>query len=677
MEQKQYTGRRMRKNHSNALPRYIIAYATEVENKPDETNHRRSNDVFTRGSIISCRLEGTEAKQIRPRILHSPQEFWQQIEKFSAANYTTWVVGHSILHSLLVSGVREQFEEAKFVIDWPRSKRKRENNDEDDPHSSALVIIGNPPTIVACRCVGTGGRIAIVDLLNWFPASLDEIDDTLGRDNGDFRSAISGHADINTPSMKTAGTVLATFLRLMSWSRENDVGMFRYTAASQAMSAYRHRFMTEEIFVHDNMPVKNLERHAHYGGRTEIFRYGNFQEKMHQLDVNSLFPSVMATGLFPTKLERYQLTSRWSQNLPPIDWSRSVANVWIKTSTPYYPVRFPQGIVYPIGEFGTTLCGEELKYAFDSGDLQSVQSWSEYSVGRIFSAWVEYMWRLRSLHAQSGDAVYAKLVKLMLNGLYGKFAQRGAKWINCANQMDVVPWQEWTETDCRTSQNRRFRSFGYQKQEYVGEQELVSTFVAVSSFVTAAARMRMNLLREVAGPHNVYYQGVDGLIVTDEGRGRLDHAGEICEGELGKLRHQLTVDEAEILGYCDYRLGTKKVKSGLSGNAIVLPDGELLQQLAHVQDSLFSLDQRTGVSKVATTWHRQAQLVKGYVDANRWVQPFQFDRIMPTSSDMDDSVSCNNDAASSIDSVNESASPPNQPSTAESNAMSDSSLLSP
>jgi hypothetical protein len=407
------------------------------------------------------------------------------------------------------------------------------------------------------------------------------------------------------------------------------MGMFRYTAASQAMSAFRHRFMTHDICVHDNADVKALERSAYFGGRTELFRAGKFQEKMHQLDVSSLFPSVMKHSHFPIRLNRFMRTSRWSSNLPELDWHNCVAHVWLDTKNPIYPVKTPNGIVYPIGQFETTLCGQELEYAFFSSDICSVQSWAEYETAPIFTEWVEYMWALRQKHESEGDAIYAKLVKLMLNGLYGKFAQRSAMWVNVSGDLAATPWSEWTEHNTLTGESKRYRSFGWQLQEFVGKGELSTTFIAISAFVSAAARMRMNSLREQAGKENVYYQGVDGLIVTEEGRRRLDAVGEIRDNALGKLRHQLTVDEGEILGYCDYKLGTKTVKSGLAGNAIVTPDFELMQQIQHVTASLFAGGLESGVRKIDTIWHRQEMAAKGVMDSTGVVWPFVFSGTQP------------------------------------------------
>lgn len=461
MPEQQQTWRRMRRNHSNALPRYIIAYATETKNERHPTNDTYSQDIFHRGAIVSCRLDGLLPKQITPKIINSKGEFWAAVSKMSAANYTTWIVGHSVLYDMLASGIKSEFEESRLVVDWPRSKRKREDNNEDNPHASALVIINNPPTIIACRSVASGGRIVVVDLLNWFASSISDIEETVSHDREDWRRSIEGFGELNTPSMKKAGVVLSAFLRLSTWSRKHDMGLFRYTAASQAMSAYRHRFMTSEICIHDNASIKQLERDSFFGGRTELFKCGKFVEKVHQLDVNSLFPSVMRCGLFSTKLTNFVTTSRWSANLPDIQWGNCVATVWLKTNRPIYPKRIRQGIIYPIGEFETTICGEELATAHARGEIVSVKSWAQYETADIFTAWVDYMWQLRQNHKADGDTIYADLVKRMLNGLYGKFAQKSAVWKNITDDLAGNAWEEWTETEYPSRKGKRLRSFGY------------------------------------------------------------------------------------------------------------------------------------------------------------------------------------------------------------------------
>ena len=67
----------------------------------------------------------------------------------------------------------------------------------------------------------------------------------------------------------------------------------------------------------------------------------------------------------------------------------------------------------------------------------------------------------------------------------------------------------------------------------------------------------MNRLRTVAGQKNVYYQGVDALIVNSAGYRSLLAAGEVSQLEIGKLRLEHTANYGAVSGICDYNLGDK------------------------------------------------------------------------------------------------------------------------
>jgi len=620
---KQFTGRKLRPNHSNALPRYIVAYATETRDRPNLNRPGHYTRVFTAGASVACRLVDLKPTAVKPRLIHNPLELWEQIERLSAANHTLWVVGHSVLFDLLVSDMPQQFEETKLVVDWPRSKRKRESNSPDDPHSSAVVVISNPPVIVACRCVASGGRVVFVDLLNWFSSPIDDIAEMERADRSELGERAEIPSEMDTPAMRKADLVFRTFLRLIRWSRTNDMGMFRYTAASQAMAAYRHRFMPRTIYMHDNKDAKRMERESYVGGRTELFKSGKFAGRAYQLDVSSLFPAVMRDGFFPHKLVSFTPRKAYSVELPTIDYSSAVARVRVKTRRPIYPLRASFGTIYPIGEFNTILCGLELDSAKEAGELVSVESYAEYETSPLFGEWVSELWAMRKNHSDRGETVYARLVKNLLNSLYGKFAQKSSEWLNLPTSVSSVPWAEWSCVNAVTSERTRLRSFGWQTQQFIGGGEMENTFVAISAFITSAARMRMNRLRTVAGERCVYYQGVDSLIVTQAGLDRLTGAGEVAEGELGKLRIQYVADDGELRGYCDYRLGDKTTKSGLPGRHWIGSDGELLTQLSQVQRSLFPGRPVDGVSIVDTPWTRNYLTPKGVEDSEGWVWPYQ------------------------------------------------------
>ncbi|KKN24604.1 hypothetical protein LCGC14_0893270 [marine sediment metagenome] len=623
MAERQHSGRVLRRNHSNAMPRYIIAFDTETFPTPDKGKVRRFTHRFRLGVAITARIVDNKPVGICTHRINSPEQFWQLVEQFTGNRHTTWIICHNAIFDLIVSCMPEQYEKGKISIDWPRSKRKREDNNEDNVHCSGFAVLESPPTILAFRCAKTQGRFVILDTLNYFPVSLAELGVACGKQKLPMPKLLDTDAAWFAYCERDTEIVFCTFVELLQWVSKHDLGMFRYTGPSQAMSAYRHRFMRHDIYYHDNADIKKLERSSYFGGRSEVWKLGPINETVHQYDVNSLFPSVMCRGNFPCLLDRFELREDHLELFPAIDWSRSIAEVEVETNHAIYPIRTKRGVIYPIGTFKTTLAGPELVQAVNSGCVRSVGAWAEYKVAPLFDEWVQGLWGMRKQFKQDGNRLYDRFTKVMMVGLYGKFAQMSPEWVNVPNTLANLPWTSWRERDPDSGDMVPHRSFGYQTQRWTTKGEIQHTFVAISAFVTAAARVYMNRIREVIGARHCYYQGVDGLVVTNEGRQRLEDAGLVKPDELGYLRHELTTDTGQINGVSDYRLGDKVVIAGKPQLRNVTDLASGMQSRFHATSHLFSGGAVDHVVEERFDWQRQGEYWKGTRGVDGWTKPLE------------------------------------------------------
>ena len=436
----QRSGRKLKRNHSNALPGVIIIYDTETKPTANNDSGRSFSHVFRLGCAISARLKGGKATGITRNDIFEPADFWQLVYSLTGPRHTTWLISHNILFDLVVSGFADQFTSGNLSIDWPRSKRKREHNDPDDPHCSAIAVLKSPPTIIACRCQKTQGRLVMVDTLNWFPMSVKQLGEACKLPKLEMPAFEDSDDAWRAYCFRDCEILLHTFLELVRWVKESRFGMFRYTGPAQAMSAFRHRFMQHDICIHDNAEVRKFERTGYFGGRTEVFHAGQINQTVYQLDVNALFPSVMQTGLFPSKLVRYDLHDGYMELLPAIDWSCSLAEVDLITMVPLFACRVEHGVYYPIGHFRTVLCGRELAYAKRHGHIKAVKSWAEYQCEPLFAEWVTELWQTRQRYKAEGNALYEQFTKRIMNRLYGKFAQWSADWVSVEGAIAPEPW---------------------------------------------------------------------------------------------------------------------------------------------------------------------------------------------------------------------------------------------
>ena len=623
MEIRNESHRKVRLNHSNAIPRYIIAFDTETTRKRIDESNRRFQHSLRLGVAHSARIVDLHPVGLAVTRFSTGAEFWRLVEKITGPRHTTWIVGHNILFDLVQVGMAEKFEIGELVIDWPRSKRKPDDPTQDGSNSWTYLVVDEPTTIIAAKMTRTQGRIVFVDTMNWFPQPLLKIGESLGIPKGIMPDQSASNEDWYQYCERDSEITFRCFLGLIQWVRYNDFGMFRYTAPSQAMAAYRHKYMEHNIFAHDVEPIRRLERQSFFGGRSECWRIGEIQETAHQYDLSSFYPYVMQTSKFPVALDRYEIREEPLELRPDIDFYQATAEVELKTREPLFPVRTKKGVVYPIGTFTTTLCGAELGYAVRRGYVKKIGSWAAYRCESIFNKWVAELWGMRQKYRADGDNLYDMFTKFLLNSLFGKFSQRSVTWQNDRDNISHLPWSTWSEIDCTTDRLTQFRSFGWQTQRLCDREEIGGTFIAISAFVTASGRVLMNNMRRMIGNENVFYQGVDSLIVSNEGQERMEACGLVAENELGKFRHQISCDNGILYGASDYIMGERIVVAGRPKRVEQDERNRQLIRRIDVKTGLFAGGSTSTIREITGEWRRKGGYWKGKIQPDGSVLPVE------------------------------------------------------
>jgi hypothetical protein len=627
----QRTGFKIKRNHSNALPRYILSISVEYETDETKSTSKSLAHKFRSVSVVSGRFVRSGIVGTQSNSFSDVASFWRFVYGFTKPNYTTWIIGDNVLTQLIVCGLPGRFARGEISIDRPRSKRKREDNDEENVFAVGLAVLESPPTIVGCRVGSTQGRIVIVDSRNWFPDGISTGTPAAQQRTARQNAVVDSDNSRLTRNESQATGILGTFETLILWVKDNDMGLFRYTAGSQAMGAFRHRFMSHNIYVHDNTEIQKLERRCYYGGRSEVFKLGTIDGTVRQLDVSSLFPSCMRSGSYPCMLRRSEQREELIELLPSIDWSAACADVEIQTDKPLYPLRTDTNVIFPIGRFTTSLAGSDLYRAYRAGCIRRVGSWAEYKLAPLFTLWVDTLWHMRQEYRRTGNVLYEKFTKQIMNSLYGKFAQLTPAWVNIPGDHSMLPWTNEARRDKASGDWIKYRSIGWEVQRQDKRVERPASFYAISAFVTAEARARMDWLRRVAGKPHVYYQGVDSLIVNKRGYENLVLSDEVAENALGKLRLQYESDYCVIRGVSDYEIGSRVVLSSKSANSEISDDGQCLQHKYYVMNNLFKNGPINTIEEKLEPWVRQSKYNKGIVAQDGWVEPFELGA-MPISS---------------------------------------------
>lgn len=424
------------------------------------------------------------------------------------------------------------------------------------------AIADSPPLVLTWK---SGSRtIKFVDTLNFWRMPLAEIGKSIGKSKIAMPTPSASRKKWDEYGKQDVEIIRCIVLSWLTFLRANDLGGFAPTLASQAMNAYRHRFMPIPIYITDRTRALELDRESYLGGRTECFKMGEHKGKYFLLDVNSMYPSVMFTEEYPNKLlgtynnvTRQEL-SRWFIN------KAVVARVIIETDEPVYPIVKDDRLVFPIGTFNATLAGPELEYAHKAGHIKEIGLTNVYEKGPLFREFVAYFYTKRIEARLAGDEVNSWLFKILINSFYGKWGQRGRRF-EYDSDCDPSEIDVWEDYDVETDTITRWRSFGGIVQKFINEGESRESFPAIASYVTSFARLKLWQAINKAGRQNCYYCDTDSIVVNQTG---LDNLSDLIdEHSLGFWKVEKQLKRLLIHGPKDYEFDEVKKVKGIRKNA--------------------------------------------------------------------------------------------------------------
>lgn len=288
-----------------------------------------------------------------------------------------------------------------------------------------------------------------------------------------------------------------------------DVGhceKIKSTIGSQALEIYAKRFKCCNLKLLDRS-VLDIWRKGYGGGWCEVFKRGKFTTDVYyKIDVNSLYPFIMQTS-YP-----YPFNFRKVSNLSELQRNYT------------YWLGVLDGKVYNSVEHREMICS--YYYLFGTKIYP-------------FKAYVMYFYNKKRYARGLKKQIY----KILLNSLYGKFAQR--------NEVDVVSNYKYTNT----------KNIYYQEQ-IVGDlyrikftnQSKIWVNVLWSLFTTAKARQYMRNIKRYceAQGMTVYYTDTDSFILS----GPIDNIRTIIDDtKLGQFKIEDMTNSMDIRGKKFYEFG--------------------------------------------------------------------------------------------------------------------------
>lgn len=479
------------------------------------------------------------------------------------------------------------------------------------------AIIEDPPNYFQWR--KDDKTLMLLDSTNYWPEALAKMGERIGLPKYDM-PVDWGNAELSDLyCRRDVEIVLRTMQDWFHWLQVNDLGAAAISRAGQAWQAYRHRFMTADIFIDDNEKSLVLSRESYIGGRTEAWQLSTPLSDVTVVDVNGLYPSVMRENLYPTKLMGVYTHVELDELRTWLNQYCCVASVTVDTDLPIYPERTRNGIMFPLGRFQTVLTTPELLCALDRGHLISCTRAAVYECAEIFTSFVDELYALRLAYHAAGDLAAYHNMKHLMASLYGKFGQRGGHEEIIGTCEDTTLHVE-SELDLDTGKRYRIRHIAGIILCRSLDEETRDSFPAIASHVTAYGRQILWRGIETAGLRNVYYMDTDSLHVNAAGLARLQSL--LSPTTLGAYKVERVVQRAIYRGAKDYTLDDLVRIKGVRAKATMLEQGVYEQeQWVSIRGSC-TLHHTGGPLVRRVVKHLKRIYRKGIVGATGRVLPF-------------------------------------------------------
>lgn len=460
-----------------------------------------------------------------------PVALWDAVSEFTRPNARTILWAHNTAYDLRISRGLE-------ILPWLGWSCK------------AIVL-----DALSCWAKFTreGHTLVIADFASWAGVPLPRIADWM---NLKQEPLPDDTADTEAMFRRCRGDVEVLYqavIHTLGWLRDESLGNLQITGSGQAWAAFRHRFMTEKLLVHDDKPARAAERKALWTGRTEAWKHGTFTTpRTYEYDLSRAYATIARDQELPTVFVG-ALAEICTSDL--LKWSatrRLLCESYVTTSLPLVPTSHNDRIIWPTGQFRTVLWDCEIRALLARGARVDIGQSYVYTSTKCLSTWATYILREIDARGAAGQHLQARILKQWSRALIGRFALQYRSWETFGTTTEQGLSVSRMIGDGVKRGSQLFH-IGTDLLELGDMRESENALPQITGYIAAECRVRLWELMETAGLDNVYYVDTDSLIVNPEGRRaletRIQHDGAyglVFKHEISKLEiegpRQLTVN---------------------------------------------------------------------------------------------------------------------------------------
>jgi hypothetical protein len=302
-----------------------------------------------------------------------------------------------------------------------------------------------------------------------------------------------------------------------------QVGSIKITQASLSMDYFKRYFLEYSIEHNENT---SFFFDSYYGGRCEAFRIGPLKEHAKVIDVNSMYPYAMRECKFPDpkflKTVVNVPVSKLKYYLNNFEGCIYAEVEHLETWLGYLPVKKGGKLLFPVGRFSGCWNFHEIRFALEQKVIKILKITRVVYSRPMKSPFVNYVNTLYRQRFETTNEFSIYRIKIFMNSLYGKFAQRITE--EMVYIADIT--KQWNVIEQYRQEKKLFRIVPFNQIRrdcflIVGSDNNWSKDFSIPSFasyITSFARVL--LLKEMIkkGRRRVIYCDTDSVFFTGKHR---------------------------------------------------------------------------------------------------------------------------------------------------------------
>jgi len=262
------------------------------------------------------------------------------------------------------------------------------------------------------------------DSLNIFPTSVKEIGKMMKLEKQELSKVFWEKSEVTQKDIdyciRDCEIIFNALLQIFDL-----VGNVKITLAGLSLDLFRRKY--QKFHIDYNEELTNYFFHSYYGGRCEAFYIGELEGIVY--DANSMYPDAMFKTRFPNPkyLNKKAFVPLETFHVKFLENYEGCAYVKIKhnkTTYGFLPHRMNNKLMFPIGEFTGWWNFNELRFAIKEKAIEIIEVMEMIYAVPMDSPFKEFVTDCYKNRFASEQEFIAYLWKIIMNALYGKFAQK-------------------------------------------------------------------------------------------------------------------------------------------------------------------------------------------------------------------------------------------------------------